>query len=70
MKKIYHKQIEAYFSLGTERLISVLVNKANPIAMDIQHFQGITSSENSITTSLLYRLMNREPMFNTITLQT
>ncbi|MBL4658767.1 MAG: response regulator [Alcanivoracaceae bacterium] len=67
-EEIYHKQIEAYFSSETERLISVLVNKADPISLDIQHKQGFTSAKNNITTSLLHRLMKREHMFNSITL--
>ncbi|MDQ7058937.1 MAG: ATP-binding protein [Ghiorsea sp.] len=67
-EKVYHKQIEAYFSSETERLVSVLLNKADPMALDIDQKQEAAASANSITNNLLHRLMKREPLFNTFTL--
>ena len=67
-EKVYHKQIEAYISLETEHLRSVLVNKADPIALDIDSKHFFASQEGSVTTNLLRRLISREAMFNTITI--
>lgn len=67
-EEVYHKQIEAYFSLETERLLSVLVNKADPIALDIGSAQAFTADKNTTTINLLHRLMKREYLFNTVTL--
>ncbi|MDQ7002280.1 MAG: cache domain-containing protein, partial [Ghiorsea sp.] len=67
-EKVYHKQVEAYFSLETERLLSVLVNKSDSIALDINNPQAFATDKNKTTINLLHRLMKREPLFNTVTL--
>ena len=67
-EKIYHKQVEALFSQETKRLVSILVNKADPIALQLDRTKTFNNSTNNITTNLLHRLMKREPIFNTITL--
>lgn len=67
-QKVYHKLIEAYISQEIEHLRSVLINKADPIALDIDSKHFFMSQENGITTNLLHRLMKRESMFNTITI--
>ncbi|WP_051938068.1 hybrid sensor histidine kinase/response regulator [Ghiorsea bivora] len=67
-EKIYHKQIEVLFYEETKRLISVLVNKADPIALHLDNPKTFNANINNMTTRLLHRLMKREPMFNTISL--
>ena len=67
-EEVYHKQIEAYISLKIEHLRSTLVNKADPVALDIDNKRFFTFKEGSVTTNLLHRLMSREAMFNTITI--
>lgn len=61
-EQVYHKQIEAYLSLEAERLLSVLNNKADPIA----HFADGPKAL-QLTHFLLQRLAERDSIFNSIT---
>ncbi len=61
--EVYHKQVEAYLSLETERLMSVLQNKADPIA----HFAN-NPQQAALAKKLLQRIITRERIFNTVSI--
>jgi len=62
-EEMFHQELETYLHLETERLVSVLQNKSDPIA----HFLS-TERDLDALTILIKKISQREPMVNTTTI--
>jgi len=61
-EEIYHKQVETRLSLEVQRLESVLINKADPIAYFLHEKQT------HLIQTLMKRIITREAIINTVTI--
>jgi len=62
-EEVFHKEIEIRLNLETERLVSVLKNKSDPIAYFIHLKQ-----DDSLIEPLLAKISHRDPVINTTTI--
>ena len=62
-EEIFHKEIETYLHLETDRLVSILQNKSDPIA----HFLAEDRNLDAVQ-GLIKKISQREPMVNTTTI--
>lgn len=62
-EELFHKEAETRLYLETERLVSVLINKSDPIAYFMQHNKDL-----DVIRHLIEKINKREAMVNTTTL--
>jgi len=62
-EELFHKEIETHLYLETERLLSVVQNKSDPIAYFMRSGHNI-----DVIRNLLEKIIRREPMVNTTTI--
>ncbi len=62
-EELFHKEIETHLSLETERLVSVLLNKSDPISYFME-----TGNQRGVIQALIDKVNQREAMINTTAL--